>query len=300
MQINRLLEIVYILFEKKRVTAKELAEHFEVSQRTIYRDLDVLSAAGIPVYASKGKGGGIRLLDNFVIRKSMFNEKEQLEILSSLQGMNALQALELEPVLTKLKTLFNKYNTNWIDVDFSQWGSRPTEKQKFIQIRTAIIHKRRIHFHYTNSQGKWTERRIEPYKLLFKGRAWYVYGYCTVKLENRMFRVTRINNLLLLEEEFSSDSNEEIWKEPLQDSRQTIKLVMKISSSLAHRVYDEFEQTMIKKDADGHYIARANFPEDEWLYGYVLSFGDYGEVLEPVHIRHIIREKLENNLKKYL
>ncbi|MDP2844186.1 MAG: HTH domain-containing protein, partial [Acetobacterium sp.] len=108
MQINRLLEMVYILFEKKKVTARELADYFEVSQRTIYRDVEALSAAGVPVYAEKGKGGGIRLLDNYVIKKSLLSEKEQTNLLASLQGMNVLNGPEVDPVLRKLATLFEK------------------------------------------------------------------------------------------------------------------------------------------------------------------------------------------------
>ena len=99
MQINRLLETVYLLIEKKKITARELSDYFEVSQRTIYRDVEALSAAGIPVYAEKGKGGGIRLLDNYVIKKSLLSEQEQVNLLASLQGMQALNGPELDPVL---------------------------------------------------------------------------------------------------------------------------------------------------------------------------------------------------------
>jgi len=103
--------MVYILLDKKTITAKELSYHFEVSQRTIYRDIDTLSAAGIPIYTNKGKGGGISLLDNFVLNKSMLSEKEQLEILSSLQSLKALNVQDVEPVLNKLAAVFGKSNT---------------------------------------------------------------------------------------------------------------------------------------------------------------------------------------------
>lgn len=108
MQISRLFQIIYILLEKKSVTAGELAEHFEVSVRTIYRDIDALSQAGIPIYASQGKGGGISLLDNFVLDKSLITEKEQDEILLALQSLSAVQYPELDNVLSKLNSLFKK------------------------------------------------------------------------------------------------------------------------------------------------------------------------------------------------
>lgn len=300
MQINRLLEIVYILFEKKIVTAKELSEYFEVSQRTIYRDVDTLSAAGIPIYASKGKGGGISLLDNFVINKSIISEKEQIDILASLQGMKALNVPDVEPVLKKLATMFEKNYANWIDVDFSRWGSGSNEKEKFDLLKTSIINKRRVKFDYYSSGGEKTERIIEPLKLLFKGQAWYVYGFCIVKNDYRIFKVSRIENLTLLNEIVTRNIPEDILKESHEESYKTIKLVMKIEAGMAYRVYDEFGQESVSKNIDGSFLVTAILPENEWAYGYILSFGDYGEVLEPEYIREIIRKRLENNLKKYL
>lgn len=300
MQINRLLEIVYILFEKKIVTAKKLSEHFEVSQRTIYRDVDVLSAAGIPIYANRGKGGGISLLENFVIKKSILSEKEQIDVLSSLQGMKALNVPEAEPVLKKLAAMFDKNYAEWIDVDFSPWGSSSDEKEKFNLLKTAIINKNRVEFDYYSSYGEKTKRMIEPLQLMFKGRAWYVYGFCTVKNDYRMFRVTRIKNLAQLKDEFARDIPQDIWEISHEATTKMIKLVMKIEASMAYRVYDEFGQEAVTKNTDGSFTVTANFPEDEWVYGYILSFADYGEVLEPEHIRKIIKRKLEKNLKNYL
>ena len=300
MQINRLLEIVYILFEKKIVTAKELSEHFEVSQRTIYRDVEALSAAGIPVYANKGKGGGISLLDNFVIKKSMLSEKEQIDILASLQGMKALNVPDVEPVLKKLAALFDQNCANWIEIDFSRWGSSSDEKEKFNLLKTAIINKNRVEFEYYSSYGEKTNRIIEPLQIMFKGQAWYVYGFCTVKRDYRMFKVTRIKNLVLSNEKFSRNIPEVIYNESHKETNKFIKFVMKIESSMAYRVYDEFGQGDITKNADGSFIVTVNLPEDEWVYGYAMSFGDYGEVLEPQHVRETIKKRLENNLKKYL
>lgn len=300
MQINRLLEIVYILFDKKIVTAKELAEHFEVSQRTIYRDVEALSAAGIPIYSNKGKGGGISLLDNFVIKKSMLSEKEQIDILASLHGMKALNVPDVEPILNKLAALFDQNYANWIEVDFSRWGSSPDEKEKFNLLKTAIISKNPVEFEYYSSYGEMTNRTIEPLKLVFKGQAWYIYGFCTLKSDYRMFKVTRIKNLIKLNEKFSRNIPKVIYNESHKETNKFIKFVMKIESNMAYRVYDEFGQGDIKKNADGSFIVTAYLPEDEWVYGYAMSYGEYGEVLEPEHVRENLKMKLENNLKKYI
>lgn len=300
MQINRLLEMVYILFDKKTVTAKELSEHFEVSQRTIYRDIDRLSAAWIPVYTKKGKGGGISLLDQFVLNKSLLSDKEQIDILSSLQSLKALNVQDVEPVLKKLAIMFNKSNSDWIDVDFSHWGSGSDEKEKFNKLKTAILGKNLVVFDYYSTYGQKTERTIEPLKLVFKGRAWYVYGFCHMKSDFRLFKVTRIKNLIVTKETFTRNIPENIWNHSNTPTYKMVKLVLKIEPSMAYRVYDEFEQEWISRNPDGSFIVTVTYPEDEWVYGYILSFGDFAEVLEPKHIREIIRRKLEKNIKKYL
>lgn len=125
MQISRLFEIVYLLLDKKCMTAQQLADRFEVSVRTIYRDIDTLSQASIPVYASRGKGGGIRLTDNFVLNKSVLSEEEQNSILSALYGMNAMQPGQTGEVLEKLSALFGGRQYDWIEIDFPH-GIRPT------------------------------------------------------------------------------------------------------------------------------------------------------------------------------
>ena len=131
MQINRLFEIVYILLSKKITTAKELAERFEVSERTIYRDIDTLSSAGIPIYASQGKGGGISLMEHYVLNKSVLSENEQNEILFALQSLTVTQNPETDRVLSKLSSFFHKSNINWIEVDLSPWGSDKNKTCEF-------------------------------------------------------------------------------------------------------------------------------------------------------------------------
>ncbi|MCX8131523.1 MAG: YafY family transcriptional regulator [Clostridia bacterium] len=300
MQINRLLEIVYILLDKKMVTARELSEHFEVSKRTIYRDLDALSAAGIPVYTNKGKGGGISLLDSFVLDKSVFSDKEQIDILSSLQGLNALNVPDIQPVLQKMAAMFNKDNTNWIDVDFSHWGSNSDEREKFNLLKTAILNKNIVNFDYFSSYGEKTKRTVEPLKLIFKGQGWYVYGFCRVKGDFRMFKVIRIKNLICSMETFERDAPENIWINPQEYNNRMVKLVLKIEARMEYRLFDEFDQGYIVRNADGSFTVTATFPEDEWVYGYILSYGNHAEVLEPEHIRKIVKSKMEDSLKKYL
>jgi predicted DNA-binding transcriptional regulator YafY len=301
MQINRLFEIVYILLDKKTITARELSEHFEVSVRTIYRDIDTLSIAGIPIYTNKGKGGGISLIEDFVLNKSVLSEKEQNEILMSLQSLNAMKFIDVGPVLKRLSTIFNKESTNWIDVDFSQWGSDDSEKEKFNIIKTAIISTKMVSFDYFSSYGEKTLRTVEPLKLVFKGQGWYLYGFCRLKGEFRIFKITRIKNLGLLNETFKREIPIDIWGEGNKSYKnKMVTLILKIDKRMAYRLYDEFDQENIVKNSDGSFTATTTFPDGDWIYGYVMSYGEYAEVLEPKDIREIIKRKFEEGLKKYL
>ena len=299
MKISRLLEIVYILLDKQMVTAKELAEHFEVSTRTIYRDVDTLSSAGIPIYTNKGTGGGIGLLDNFILNKSLLSENEQSEIIASLQGFKALNIENVAPVLSKLATIFNKNNIDWIDVDFSYWGSSENEKDKFNLLKEAILNKKIISFDYFNSSGKTTTRKIEPLKLLFKGQAWYVYGFCKLKLDYRFFKIKRIKNLILEKETFDREIVKDINNTNDDSKVNIVHLKLEIDSTLSYRVYDEFSHRAIAKNEKGDFIVAIDFPESQWIYGYLLSFGESLKVIEPEYIRDIMYDKLKKMIKKY-
>lgn len=298
--MNRLFEIVYILLAKKTITAKALAEHFEVSIRTIYRDVDTLAAAGMPIYASKGKGGGIRIIDDFVLNKSLVSEQEQKEILMSLQSMNAVKVFDVEPVLNKLSVFFKKQGINWIDVDFSRWGSDDSERKKFNLLKTGILNSVLVSFDYFSSYGEKTIRTVEPIKLVFKGQSWYLYGFCRAKNDFRIFKITRIKNLCCLEETFKREIVQDIWKNHEEYSHRMITLVLKIEAKMAYRLYDEFDDTCIEKNEDGSFTVTTDFPEDEWVYGYILSYGKYAEVLAPAHLRESIRKKFAEGLHKYL
>lgn len=298
MQINRLLEIVFFLLDKNTVTAKELSEHFEVSQRTIYRDIDALSVAGIPVYTNKGKGGGISLLDNFVLNKSMLSDKEQIDILSSLQGLSALNVPDVELVLKKLSILFDKNNIDWIDVDFSHWGSDDKEREKFNQLKTAILSSKIIIFEYMNSYGERSKRVVEPIQIFFKEKSWYLRAYCTEKQDFRIFKIIRMANIELTQQTFTRKVQK---VQNIKFSNENmIALKLKFSKAVSNRIYDEFWQEAITLNNDGSFTVIVNYPENEWLYGYIMSFGAWCEVIEPHHIREVIKKRFADGLYNYL
>ena len=300
MQINRLFEIVYVLLREKSITAKKLAERFGVSQRTIYRDVDTLSLAGIPVYTEKGNGGGISLLPDFVLSKSILSEQEQNEILSALQGLSGVKTTETDGVLKKLSAIFNKHTTPWLDVDFTDWGY--SDGYSFNNFKAAILEKRIAEFDYFSTYGELTHRRIEPIQLWFKSKAWYIKGFCLTRQDMRLFKLTRVRNLTVTNDFFIERNLLAAHPNPglAEHHKQDLTLKLKIAPEMTYRVYDDFNDDIAEKQPDGSFIVSVTWPEDDWVYGYVLSFGEYIEVLEPEYMREVIKNKHLKAVKKYL
>lgn len=297
MQINRLFEIVYLLLEKNCITAKELSEHFGVSVRTIYRDIDILSTANIPIYTNKGKGGGISLLENFVLDKSILSEEEQNQILFALQSLEKLNVNNEKKALEKMSMLFNKGTKNWIEIDFSNWETDSTQNEKFNKIKESIINSKVIEITYFNSYGEENKRQIEPLQIWFKDKSWYIKAFCRLKQDYRIFKITRIRDVKVLDEHFKKELP--IEKEKKQNFK-VISLKLEISKEMAYRVYDEFEKENISKNENGDFIITIDYPENEWVYGYILSFGEYAKILSPEYAKDIVKKRLDKTIKNYL
>ncbi|MCL2629056.1 MAG: YafY family transcriptional regulator [Oscillospiraceae bacterium] len=299
MQINRLLEIVYVLLNQKSVTAKQFAERFSVSPRTIYRDIDTLSLAGIPVYTEKGKGGGINLLPEFVLSKSILSDKEQNEILSALQGLTNMGTVDSDHALQKLSAVFSKSVTNWLEVDFSDWSY--SNAGIFYDLKTAILEHRIIEFEYYGASGEMTQRRIEPIQLWFKSKSWYIKGFCLTRQNMRLFKLTRIRELQITNEIFETRNLLSILPEPEPDEnqKQFIEVVLKIDKEMAYRVLDEWSERNTVKLSDGSYKIIVTLPEDEWLYGTILAYGEYIEVIHPASLREKIKEKAKQIIRNH-
>lgn len=296
MKTNRLFEIVYLLLERKNVTAQELAEKFEVSTRTIYRDIEILSSAHIPIYADKGKGGGIRLLDDYVLDKTILSEQEQNEILFALQSMEKMSYQEGQAVLDKMSTFFQKNQTNWIEIDLSSWANYAEQDENFALIKEAVLTRKVLQFLYFNSNGEEKMRTAEPLQIYFKDKAWYLKAFAKDRQDYRFFKIARMRNIEILEETFERELPHTIQREP---SFKTVKLVLEISRKMAYRVYDEFERENIMQKPNGDFMVEVEFPENEWVYGYILSFGEYAKVISPDYVRNEMKKKVKRTLKNY-
>lgn len=296
MRDSRLFRILYYVLEKGKVTANELSEKFEVSVRTIYRDIDVISSAGIPIYATQGKGGGIEIADDFVLKKSLLSEKEQEQILVALKGLEGINKQYENELLTKLSAFFKIKNTNWIEVDFTNWQRGNEYDELFNDIKSAIINKNIIRFTYFSSNEKETSREVKPIRLLFKGWDWYVYTFCLLRNEFRYFKLSRIRDLKILDENFE-DSYEDVVLIKKMEYKDTVYVKLKFDRKVAFRVYDEMGD--IKEDEEGNLYAEIELPNDYNLYNYIFSFGESVEVLEPIEIRNNIRDMINKMSRIY-
>lgn len=297
MKDSRLFKILYYILEKGKVTAGELADKLEVSVRTIYRDIDSLSAAGIPIYAIKGKGGGIEIDKEFVLSKSILSEDEKNMIMSSLYGLSSTSDLLGKELLTKLSALFNMKNINWLEVDFNNWQNNKVSEKAFNDIKFAILNKHIISLLYFGVYGAQTKRSCKPVRLIFKGQDWYLYAFCLLRNDFRYFKLSRIRDLEVLPEKFEDNFDDIILKKEIKYENIT-HIKARFDKRVAFRVYDELALGITKDEGESLYV-EIEIPDDYNLYSYIFSFGDAVEVLEPKDIRIKIGEMANKIAKKY-
>ena len=288
MQESRLFKILYHLLDKGQATAPELAERFEVSVRTIYRDIDALSGAGIPVYTETGRNGGIHLLNDFVLDKTILSETEKQEILAALQSIHITRNMDGSRTLQKLSALFQLHSENWLEVDFSRWGNPGYDNETFELLKSAVIRHRNVKLRYAGSYEEIRERTVQPYKLVYKAKAWYLQAFCTEKQDWRIFKLNRILELEVLEEGFSQLNP----PGPIETFEgEYPKVTLRFPKEMSYRVYDEFNKAQIQRQENGDLIVSANMPEDSWLIGFLLSFGTRVDILSPAHLKEAVAEQ---------
>ncbi len=299
MKNSRLFEILYRLVEKRSVTAKELARRLEVSERTIYRDIDALSAAGIPVFTRKGQGGGIRLMEQFVLDKALLSREEQDEILFALQAILATGGARERDTLSRVSSLFRREGGDWLEVDFTDWGSGAAERENFALVKRAVLERRPLSFTYYSSAGERSRRTAEPARLVFKSGCWYLSAFCQTRRDWRIFRLVRMEDLALEEGTYSIRQPPERLEAPMPKDCRGVDLRLLFAPSAAWRVRDYFHPREITSQSDGSLLVKCAFPEDQWLLSFLLSFGGQLEVLAPDYWRDILKEEIKKSLNVY-
>ena len=210
--------------------------------------------------------------------------------------MKNVKGQEEKDILEKLSILFNKKINDWIKIDFSNWNN--IQEERFDIIKSAILNRYLVQFIYYNSNGEESKRIVEPLQIWFKDKSWYLVSYCKLKQDYRIFKIARIKEINMLQEHFERELPKGQKEEKY--NFKNISLELEISKEMAYRVYDEFENSEIVKKENGNFIVKVEYPENEWVYDYLLSFGEHIKVIAPNRVKNIIKDKLEKTLKNYL
>ena len=307
MQIDQLFEFVYILIDKKQVTAKEMADRFGVSTRTIYRWMEALSLSGVPVYSLKGRGGGIAISEKFAMDNTVLSEDERLAIVSSvkalenLSGKNNAALTPERKAADKLSRLVTS-DTDWLEVDFAPWSPEGSEVRNLFGIlRDSILKKRQISFDYFTGDGRIEKRIVHPWKLIFRGQAWYLFGWCTSRKAERFFKLTRMRNLVMT----SKNANIERSAYPQRGvgtpeySAPLIQIKAKITKAKISYLMDSFICSEIKAQKNGFINLTFSAPDTPWLCEILLSFGSQIKITSPAKVKNKIAEMAGNISELY-
>ncbi|MBO4638598.1 MAG: YafY family transcriptional regulator [Treponema sp.] len=300
MQIDQLFELVYILIDKKQTTAAEMAKRFGVSTRTIYRWLDALSVSGVPVYSLKGRGGGIAISEKYALDKTVLSEDERLAILSSVKALNSLSGSSCrnegsaESAIKKLSHLVTS-DSDWLEVDFAPWSPEGSSvRQVFGTLRDCILKKRQVVFDYYSGDGSAERRTVHPWKLIYKGQAWYMQGWCTLRKAERFFKLSRMRNVEMTGRAANITREEcvqfsDIYAE--QPDLPLIQIKAKIKPPKIAYLFDIFVCSEIKQNKDKSITAIFSAPDTDWLIGMLLGFEADIKIISPKRIAESIQKK---------
>ncbi|MBC2134289.1 helix-turn-helix transcriptional regulator [Listeria innocua] len=308
MKVDRLMSIVLILLDKERISAQELADRFEVSLRTIYRDIDAIDLAGVPIRSTPGVGGGFEIMPDYKMDSKFFSTADLSAILMGLSSLsNMVRGDELINALAKIKSFIPadrakeiELKANQIYIDLSQWTGNNNIQPHVEIIKVALQENKLLTFEYIAHQGNKTKRIVEPYQLVMKSSHWYLYGYCQSRSDFRLFRLSRMSGLQILEDTFTLRDFQKPQLE-IEDiiAVMQIEIKIRIHQSIIDRVLDYCSYENFYSDGEEHYIVSFPFIENEYHYDILLSFGDKCECLEPLHVREKMKRRIYDIVSIY-
>jgi predicted DNA-binding transcriptional regulator YafY len=317
MRADRLLSILLLLQTHGRMTAAELSNRLEVSERTIHRNMEALSIAGVPVVAERGTGGGWSLLGDYQTKLTGLKE-EEIQTLFLPQSSRFLADLGLEDVS---KSLFLKllaamppvyrqnaeYVKQRIYVDAAGWhGSK--EKIDFLPtLQEAVWREVKLELAYQRSDGTRVERLVDPLGLVIKGNIWYLVA--AVDDQFRPYRVSRIVNAIVTNVPFvrpQAFNLSEFWGENTSSFVANLPrypAVVRVDSSLFHSMrswrFARVEQISESPDSEGWVEVTVQFETEEDACQCVLSLGGKIEVIEPSPLRERVLEEAKKIMSLY-
>ncbi len=308
MKVDRLVSIIMILLKKERVGAQELADMFEVSVRTIYRDIEAIGMAGIPICSRAGVGGGFEILPEYKVDKQVFSMDDLSALLMGLTNLSGMvQGEAFTHALAKVKSFIPAENAkdieikaNQICIDLNPWMGNGSIKQSLETVKNALQENKLISFTYVDGHGNKTERIVEPYQLVLKSSHWYFQGYCRSKNDYRLFRLSRMTDLQMLQETYAPRDYEKpiLDFEPILETLQT-DIKIRIHKSVLDRVLEFCTYDRVTPDGEEYYLVNYPFIERDYYYDMLLSFGDKCECLEPVHVREEIKRRIRSMASIY-
>lgn len=304
MKINRLLAIVTYLLNRDVVSCKDLSEKFEVSERTIQRDIDTINLAGIPIISLRGVNGGYKIMDSFKLSKQTSNDKDLKSIALALRSLNsALEDQNISTVLEKVVSVSNQESSPKMNVDFSVAKENKNIVQYIKIINQGINKKLKIKFSYTNSEGQSSSKITEPVLLQFKWYSWYLVAYNTKNERYQIFKLVRMKSLELTDSEFYTIHNydENLFdKLMINDNRKYINIYFKCNKNIISKVSEYLPATKVKKEFGSYYELELSVPENEHMwFAMLLSFGDDIEIISPDILKKRIIEHSKKIIDKY-
>lgn len=298
MKIDRLIGILMLLINKDKVTAKYLADHFGVSVRTIQRDIDTLTLANVPIYADVGKNGGYQLLEGFKIDKNYLNKNEANVLSSFLESLSqAAPYEEVKSIYNKFLPLSDDHEQEKFIIKLNPNMNSDLFKEHLSLVSSARDQKRKIKIRYLNMDFKETTRIVCPHVLVMFSGAWYLYGYCLLRNDFRMFKLYRIVNCELLDESFELRPLPEIlpWQTEIHSNRETTHIRLEIDKVLQGKLPDYFNPYTCDILED-KILVTLDFPIDEWVYSLLMGLIPHVKILEPTFLRDEFLKRIKKTL----
>ncbi|MBP2658993.1 MAG: hypothetical protein H6Q69_2025 [Firmicutes bacterium] len=304
MKIDRLLGIVIYLLNRDTVSARALAEKFEVSPRTIQRDIETLGLAGIPVSSTQGTNGGYKIVNSFKINSQFLTIEDYSFIITALKGLcSAYENSHIETTFEKLISLspINEKSPQHIHLDFSVLREGGHIKDDLTTIETAINKEMAVEFEYTNAQNDQSQRLVEPMAVIHQWYAWYLFGFCCERQDYRMFRLSRIRNLNLTCQTFSKahENTKELLAQK-QDTRNYMKIKLLCPVDMRISLEECFPRSCITETGNKELLIEFSVPDSErgW-FGTLLGYGNKITILEPERLKDMFVNHAKEILKKY-
>lgn len=302
-----MLKILFELLSKKSVSATYLAKKYGCTTRTIYRYLETMEGAGIPLYTIRGNGGGISIIDTYRLTSTFMTIKEFEQVLDVLQGVNDnVSNKVLDSAITKLKatikneyTNFNVKNGNLI-FDAGTWGDTAGYKNKLNILQSSIDNNAKLEIVYHDRKNQVTTRVIEPHIMVFKQGLWYTYAYCELRKTFRFFKTGRIASAKILNEKFlrRNIDNKELPLDFWSNVAETKYVELEIKEKCLSEVMEWLGIENIENE-NNRFFAKVKLPYDDGLIYKILSFGDGIIVQSPKELKEEVKQKALNLLENY-